>query len=172
MQGRIGAVLAAAVVAIAALLGACGGARADDTPLLGLGVGGYDIIGNNGKAATQFRGEYRFGTGIFFIKPLIGAFITTDRTVYAYGGLRADIPIGNHVIIMPVAAVGYWDRGDGKDLGSHLEFKTGAELAWRFDDSSRLGIAFDHISNAGITQRNPGEENLLLVYSLPLSYLP
>jgi hypothetical protein len=69
---------------------------------------------------------------------------------------------------MPVAAAGYFHRGAGKDLGSHLEFKTGLELAYRFDDMSRIGIAFDHISNAGLTKRNPGTESLLLTYSIPI----
>jgi len=34
----------------------------------------------------------------------------------------------------------------------------------------RLGIAFDHVSNAGLTKRNPGEENLLLMVSVPIGW--
>jgi hypothetical protein len=150
------------------LSGAAHPAKADDQGLLALGAGIYDFIGNNDKPAGMFRAEYRFANGLFFIKPLIGAFVTTDTTFYGYGGLRADIILAQHYVIMPVATVGYWERGDGKDLGSHIEFKTGAEFAYRFDGGSRIGVAFDHMSNAGITQRNPGEESVLVVYSLPI----
>lgn len=156
----------AAAVALAAALTAASAARADDTGLLALGAGAFDFDHN--QPAAEARGEYRFGTGFFFIKPLVGVLVTNRQSVYAYGGLRADLIFLDHYVVMPNAAVGYYDRGNGKDLGSHAEFKTGIELAYRFDNSARLGLAFDHISNAGLTKRNPGTENLLLVYSLPI----
>jgi len=52
--------------------------------------------------------------------------------------------------------VRYYDNGNGKDLGATCEFRTGAEFAYRFDDRSRLGFTFHHISNAGIARRIPG----------------
>jgi hypothetical protein len=168
MAGRIGR--GAALICVAAALLAPRNAPAADPTLLALGVGAYDFL--HDQTAAQFRAELRPAQGIFFLKPVLGALVTTDRSVYAYGGLRADLLLGEHVVVMPVATVGYFDRGHGKDLGSHLEFKTGAEFAWRFADASRLGIAFDHISNAGLTHRNPGTESLLLVYSLPLGAWP
>ena len=73
---------------------------------------------------------------------------------------------------MPVATVGYYSKGDGEDLGSPVEFKTGAEFAYRFDEGWRVGVAFDHISNAGLTKRNPGTELLLLMVSLPINGAP
>ena len=54
-----------------------------------------------------------------------------------------------------------------KNLGSPVEFKTGVEFAYRFDNAARLGLVFDHISNAGFTQTNPGTEQLLLMLSWP-----
>jgi len=74
-------------------------------------------------------------------------------------------------VVTPSATVGLWEKGNGKDLGSWVEFKTGAEFAYRFDDHSRLGLAFHHISNAGQTRRNPGEESLELVWSIPFNLL-
>ena len=58
---------------------------------------------------------------------------------------------------------------NGKELGGTLEFRTGAELAWRFDDYSRLGLALHHISNASIYDSNPGTEMLVLTYSVPFT---
>jgi lipid A 3-O-deacylase len=163
---RVGRFAAALVAAIFLLPPSQ--ARADDPALLAFGAGAWDF--DHGQTAGEVRGEYRFAQGLWFIKPFIGALGTTDSAVYAYGGLRADLIFAEHYVLMPNAAVGYFERGNGKNLGSHVEFKTGVEFAYRFDNAIRLGIAFDHISNAGITKQNPGTENLLLVLSLPLTW--
>lgn len=169
MTGRGKAALTAGAAVLAAGLVLAPAARADDPSLLAIGAGSYDF--DHIQPAPELRAEYRFSQGLFFIKPMIGAFGTTRHTVYAYGGLRADLVLFDHYVIMPNAAVGYYSRGDSeKNLGSHVEFKTGAEFAYRFDNAARVGLAFDHISNAGLTRRNPGTENLLLMVSLPLPW--
>ncbi|MBT5810587.1 MAG: acyloxyacyl hydrolase, partial [Rhodospirillaceae bacterium] len=60
---------------------------------------------------------------------------------------------------------------DGKDLGNTVEFRSGVELAYRLDDRARLGVAFHHISNASLSDNNPGTETLTLTFSLPLDNL-
>jgi hypothetical protein len=99
---------------------------------------------------------------------MVGVLFTSKGTVMGYGGIRIDLYLSPHIVVTPNAAVGGFYRGSGKDLGSTIEFKTGAEFAWRFDDHSRLGLAFDHISNAGIGKRNPGTESLILFWSFPI----
>jgi hypothetical protein len=157
-------------LAAAALALCAGQAKADlvayEPALLTLGVGGYNILHQDKDAV--FRGEYRFGTSFFYIRPIVGIEANSAGGVYGYGGFGVNIPITEHIVLFPSAAYGYWSRGSGKDLGSHNEFRTGAEVAWRFDDDSRIGVTFHHISNAGITQRNPGVEEALLEYSIPL----
>ena len=93
---------------------------------------------------------------------------TSDGAFYGYGGFGVDINFGPNLVLTPNVAGGYFARGSGTDLGSWWEFRTGAELAWRFEDMSRLGVAVHHISNAGLTKRNPGEQSVLLMYSVPL----
>ena len=39
-------------------------------------------------------------------------------------------------------------QGDGLDLGYGLEFRSQLEIAYRFDNRSRLGVAVSHMSNA------------------------
>jgi lipid A 3-O-deacylase len=168
--------LGAALLAAGALVIAPG-ARADmadltspasDPSLIALGAGDIDF--DHKEPAGELRGEYRFAQGFYFIKPMIGAFGTTRHQVYVYGGFRLDFVFLDHYAVTPNAAVGYYSRGNGKDLGSPVEFKTGVELAYRFDNAARLGIAFDHISNAGLTKLNPGTEQLLLVLSWPVPW--
>ena len=141
----------------------------DDPSFVSLGAGGYDVLHSN--TAGEFTGEYRFGQKLWIFKPFLGLMGTTDRAFYGYGGFLVDIYFGNRWVLMPNAAYGYYDKGNGKDLGSHSEFRTGAEFAYRFDDRSRLGFSFHHISNAGISKKNPGEEEMTLVFSLPFNLL-
>jgi len=145
-----------------------------DPALLELGAGGYDIIGQNDHSAGVFRGEYRFGSRLWVVDPLIGAEVTSNGGTYVYGGFALDIYFGNHWVLTPNEAVGFWSRGDheAENLGSWVEFRSGAELDYRFDDHSRLGVSFHHISNAGLTQRNPGEEEVLVNWSIPLPGAP
>jgi len=146
-------------------------ARAGGSGMLALGVGAYDVV--HGDAQAQFRLEYRFARSFLrILQPLVGAFTTADRTFFGYAGLRIELPLGEHVVLMGDTSAGYWHHGRGLDLGNPIEFKSGIELAYRFAGQSRLGVAFDHISNAGIAKLNPGVESLLLVYSYPLGGAP
>lgn len=72
-------------------------------------------------------------------------------------------------MLTPSFAVGAYEDGDGKDLGGTLEFRSAVELSYRLDDRARLGLAFDHISNASIYDDNPGTESLVLMYAIPLN---
>jgi hypothetical protein len=126
--------------------------RSDDPAFISVGVGAYDVLHSN--TAGEFRGEYRFSQKLWIFKPFLGMEGTTKRAFYGYGGFLVDIYLGNRWVLMPNA-----------------EFRTGAEFAYRFDDRSRLGFTFHHISNAGISKRNPGEEEMLVVFSLPFDLL-
>ena len=35
-------------------------------------------------------------------------------------------------------------------------------------DTARLGVSVTHMSNAGLTKRNPGANSVVLMYSVPL----
>ena len=65
-------------------------------------------------------------------------------------------------------AAGYYDKCNGFDLGHELEFRSSVELSYRFDNRTRLGVSFYHMSNASIDADNPGTEVLSIVYSIPL----
>ena len=159
----------AAALAAAAVLVAPWAARADDPDLLAIGAGAYNVLRNAKEAELrlEYRFSYRF---LHIIRPVAGALVTNQGSNFEYGGFRLDADVTPHIVITPEATMGYWSRGNGKDLGGHFEFKTGGEIAWRFDDYSRLGFLFDHISNAGIYKRNPGVESAMLVYSIPLNW--
>jgi lipid A 3-O-deacylase len=143
-----------------------------DPPRLALGAGAFDITPStshkDSRTAGEFRGEYRFGDTLSILAPFVGGSVTTAGAFYGYGGLGVDVNFGPDWVLTPNAAIGGFTRGSGTRLGSTLEFRTGAELAYRFADQSRLGVAAHHTSNAGAGKRNPGEQSVLLMYSIPM----
>ena len=142
-----------------------------DPPHIALGAGAFDITPShhkNSSTAAELRAEYRYGDVFWIISPFIGTAGTSDGAFYGYGGFGIDINFGPSLVLTPNVAVGYFARGNGTALGSWVEFRSGAELAYRFADRSRLGIAVHHISNAGLTKQNPGEQSVVLMYSVPL----
>lgn len=158
--------LAVGLGAALGLMAVPGAARADDPSFIAVGAGVYDVFHN--FTAGQFRAEYRFAESFLYLKPFVGGLVTTDASTLAYAGVRLDLYFGDRWVLTPNAAFGAFGRGYGKNLGSIPEFKTGAEFAYRFDDHSRVGLQFDHISNAGISDHNPGTESFVLMYSIPV----
>ena len=113
----------------------------------------------------DFRSDWRR----WLVAPMVGLMVNSDGGVYGYGGLYFDIFLGRRLVITPNFAMGGYAEGASKDLGSILEFRSGVEIAYRFDNRARLGVAFQHISNASIDDTNPGAESLVLTYAIPLS---
>jgi lipid A 3-O-deacylase len=144
-------------------------AAADGPNLLALGIGGFDIVRFN-EPAADVRLEYRHGQGIWIFKPWLGLEATSAGTVYGVGGILSDFALGRRIVVTPSIGIGAWYRGGGLDLGSVVEFRSQLELAYRFDDEQRLGVAFSHISNAGIGNHNTGVEIATLYYSMPIAF--
>ncbi|MFQ5776231.1 MAG: acyloxyacyl hydrolase [Kiloniellaceae bacterium] len=161
-------------IALGLALAAAGAWRAparaggDDPAFVALGLGYFDVAqGEDG--AVDFRLEYRHDRRLWIFKPWVGIEATSDGAVYGAGGVLIDVYLGRRVVVTPSFGVGGYAQGDGKDLGSTVEFRSQIEAAYRFDDRSRLGLAFGHISNASLGDRNPGTEILNVYYSIPLT---
>ena len=146
-------------------------AAADDEPaFISLGAGATGVIADR-KQGAAFNIEYRSDYELWKIRPFVGGFATSDASLYGYFGFLMDIYFGNRWVLTPNTAVGIYTEGDGQDLGHVIEFRSGFELAYRFDDRSRLGVAVHHLSNASIGADNPGTETALIYYSIPLNSL-
>ena len=146
-------------------------AQAQEPDFLSVGAGYYDLFDD--QAAGEARLEYRFDEErrLWVFTPFGGVMATTDAATYGYAGIGVDVFFGPRWVATPTFAAGIYGNGDGKDLGNAVEFRSGLEVAYRFDDRSRLGLSFTHISNAGIGDRNPGVESLVLMYSVPFDRL-
>lgn len=153
--------------ALSALLLSTTLAQAGD--YLSLNGGYYDAIRHKDPAAV-FGAEYRFDSFQYGIRPIIGGFMTTDNGTYGYAGFDWDVALlPNQLYLIPNFAVGAYGEGHGRQLGGTLEFRSGIELDYQFPNTQRVGVALNHISNAGIYNHNPGEENVIATYSIPVA---
>ena len=90
------------------------------------------------------------------LSPITGALITADNATYFYTGVQAHYKLGA-LNLTPSFAPGYYDQGDGKDLGHSLEFKSEVQVSLELPKSnSQLGFSYNHISNASLGDKNPG----------------
>ena len=163
------------ILAWMALIAASGTASAQSPDLLSLGGGAYDTSRNTPRdRAADFRLEYRPVAAAWrdegiVLRPFAGVEVTSDGAVYGLGGLSLDLAIGA-LVLTPSFGAGLYHEGGGKELGSLVEFRSTLEIGWRFEGGGRISLGYGHISNAGITDRNPGTEIITLYWHQPLDW--
>ena len=133
-------------------------------------AGTFDIIDKEGDDKTSLFGVEHKNEKLFRntylgqFKPITGGFITGDSSIYMYTGVEGQYIIGN-VDILPSFAPGYYEKGNGKDLGSILEFKSEIKLGIDFGKNSKFSYSYNHISNNDWGDTNPGANNQQISFS-------
>ena len=94
------------------------------------------------------------------LSPITGGFITENSAFYLYTGVQAEYELG-FLTITPSFAPGYYNYGDGKDLGHPLEFKSEVQMSLNVSDTAQLGMSYNHISNASLGKKNPGANSYM-----------
>ena len=94
------------------------------------------------------------------LQPVSGAMITADNATYFYTGVQANYKIGS-LNFTPSFAPGYYNQGDGKDLGHALEFKSELQLSLELPMESQFGFSYNHLSNASLGSKNPGANSYM-----------
>ena len=94
------------------------------------------------------------------LSPITGAMITADNASYFYTGVQANYKLGG-LNFSPSFSPGYYNEGDGKDLGHALEFKSELQLSLNLPKESQLGFSYNHLSNASLGDKNPGANSYM-----------
>ena len=150
------------------------------------GIGIYDVKfdGSSSNSSVDLRYERRFDNSLinigpeednfFYLKPFAGLELTGDSAFYLISGIYLEDNLGdlftgneNKWIFTPSFGLGYYEDGDGKKLGNHIEFRTTLEVSYQLENFNRIGISFGHISNANLGNKNPGAEIISLSYQKP-----
>ena len=95
------------------------------------------------------------------LSPISGGWLTDNQSVYLYTGAQAEYNLGL-VKITPSFVPGYYNAGDAKDLGSALEFKSEIQMSLNLSDTTEFGMSYNHISNAGLADKNPGANSYMI----------
>ncbi len=150
------------------------------------GVGLYDIKFDNSSVnqTLNFRYEYRPENTLlnigpkednfFFLKPFFGIELTGDSAKYFLTGVYFEDNLGelfegkqSNYFITPSFGLGYYEDGSGKNLGNDLQFRSSLELSYKLKNNNRIGLSLSHISNANLSDINPGVEILSFSYHIP-----
>ena len=133
-------------------------------------TGTFDVIDKEGDDKTSLFGIQHKNEDLFRntllgkFSPLTGAFMTANNSLYLYTGVQAEYNIG-FLNIIPSFAPGYYEAGNGKDLGSALEFKSEIKFDINIFENSTIGYSYNHISNNDWGDINPGSNNEMLSVS-------
>ena len=133
-------------------------------------TGTFDLLDKEGDDQTTLFGVEHKNPDLFrdtFLgkfKPITGVFITGKSSVYLYTGIEGQYGVGP-LKILPSFAPGYYEKGDGKDLGDVLEFKSEVKFSLDIFENAKLGYSYSHISNNDWGATNPGTDNQQITFS-------
>ena len=120
---------------------------------------------DDGKRSTligfqhQDENLYR-NTFLGNLSPITGAMFTADNATYIYTGIQAQYKLGSFNLT-PSFSPGYYNQGNGKDLGHALEFKSEIQLSLDLPKESQFGFSYNHLSNASLGDKNPGANSYM-----------
>ena len=126
-------------------------------------TGTFDFS-DEGKKSTLF-GIQHINTGkdkdsfLGILQPVTGLMVTADNAAYVYTGFQ--IYNEGPLKFTPSFTPGLYSKGDGKDLGHVVEFKTEIQISYELSSNSEIAISYNHISNASLGDKNPGANSYM-----------
>lgn len=137
---------------------------------LSFGIGYFDVLDD--ESAADLRLEYRSGQDLWTenLHPWIGLEGTSEGSLWGGAGLLYDIALDEEqsIYLTPSFGGGFYTKGGGDlDLDYPLQFRTQLELSYEFTSRDRIGVAVNHLSNAGLGDSNPGTEVLSVYWHVP-----
>jgi len=123
---------------------------------------------------TRESGEeiyYRRDTGTAFgpFQGVWGLSASTDGEFWIGAGHAYTVNLFNQRSYLQFHAMtGLYENGSGANLGGAIQFRSGVEIGYKARNGTRIGLGFDHRSNAGLDSPNPGLETVHLRVSIPL----
>lgn len=112
-----------------------------------------------GKVDLLFKPLTRFE-----LIPVVGAWFTGTKDQYYHAGLEKQLNLSDHWALFLGLSAGAYVERDGMDLGHDLEFQSRIGISYALDEDQALDLEFGHLSNARISDLNPGTEFASLSY--------
>ena len=157
------------IIVIFVTLFSCVSSMADDVKIdnnteFNVYTGMFDFS-DDGKRSTLIGFQHQNenlnrDTFLGNLSPVTGAMITADNAAYFYTGIQANYKLGS-LNLTPSFTPGYYNEGNGKDLGHALEFKSEVQLSLELPKDSQIGFSYNHLSNASLGNKNPGANSYM-----------
>ncbi|WP_299789889.1 acyloxyacyl hydrolase [uncultured Marivita sp.] len=140
----------------------------DTTPRFS--ISGGEVLERRADAAAEIYLRYDLGQKRGPFGGAAGLSVGEDGETWVGFGATYEIPFGRSGAYAELHAMPglYFDNG-GFDLGGPIAFRSGIELGYETSKGWRVAMTYDHRSNAGIYDENPGVETVQLKVSIPLN---
>lgn len=128
-----------------------------------------NVIFQGNEVGKELYARYDLGKSYGPFQPIVGLSLSDQGTAWvgvgaAFTSTFAGGQIYTQLHLMP----GVYARGNGPNLGHTVEFRSGFEAGYQAKNGVRVGLSFDHRSNAELSAVNPGLETWALKVSVPL----
>ena len=127
-------------------------------------TGNFDFSDNKQKAyliGFQHQDEnLNRDTFLGNVSPITGGFVTENSAAYIYTGIEWNVEMGK-MLFTPSFTPGLYHKGNGKDLGHVLEFKSEVQLSYEVSNNTSFGVSYNHVSNASLGDKNPGANSYM-----------
>lgn len=158
--------LTCAAAAALLLLFTSPAARAEPVTSFAIATGQYGMrkeVPHSVGIELQLRTPWRWN----LFRPIVGLLTSGGGGAYLYTGFMIEFELPLGLQLSPGFAPGIALARTDSDLGNAIEFRSSLELSAAAGDRLRVGLAFSHISNARLGERNPGVEVLVLGIAFP-----
>lgn len=142
--------------------------RSETTPRLAFSVG--ESILRNSPVVGEVYVRYDLGHRNGPFGHAIGFSVGKNGELWLGGGQTWKSEIGGNGWYSEFHAMaGLYEPNGGVDLGGTIEFRSGVELGYENDNGWRYSLSYDHRSNLGIYEDNPGIETVQFRVSIPIN---
>jgi len=136
---------------------------------LTLSAGHVAVFDNDVDKPAALKIEYRLRSRwLWQLAPVVGAGASDAGASFIYAAVDRDFHLGERWVLTPTFGMGSFDDGEDVKLGNELEFRSGLRFTYQFENDVRVGFGLFHLSNGGLSDRNPGTEPAFLSVHIPL----
>ena len=134
-----------------------------------LSISGGEVLERQADPAAELYLRYDLGQTRGPFGGAAGLSVTENGEAWVGFGATYLVPFGRSGAYAELHAMPglYFDNG-GFDLGGPIAFRSGLELGYETAQGWRMALSYDHRSNAGIYDENPGIETVQFKVSIPL----
>lgn len=127
----------------------------------------FDVL-QQSQPSVEKRIELRKGISDNDFGQFAGIMFTGHGANHFYTGLYYNFYLYDIIVITPSFAPGLYLENNSRKLFYPIEFRSQIEVSVKLLSNTRIGFSFNHISNAGLGEANPGVESFAVKYIISL----